>query len=156
MNALASRRIWTGIVVAACFAAQGCGPSDPLEMTVDADSLVGFAMWRNKAADRLDPAQMAEFDEAVREIRYKAMTVGTASGTEAVEEAAREVINGRTARDVMEMGLEWELSRLEAERWELGTASSGNAHARTKPGDTDSANYLQEIVQRQDARAREE
>jgi hypothetical protein len=156
MNAFASRAVRSGIVVAACIFAQGCGRSDPLDMTVDADSFVALVMWKDKAADRLGPVQMAEFDEAVREIKFEAMADGAASGTEAVEEVAREMINGRTARDVMEMGLEWEMSRLQAEHWALDTASSSNARARTKPGDTDSANYLQGIVQRQDARAREE
>ncbi|HEY5079222.1 MAG TPA: hypothetical protein VII43_05220 [Opitutaceae bacterium] len=154
-RSLARRIGWGALLAAACAASQGCGPPDPLEMTVDADSSVGFAMWKNKAADHLDAAQMADFEEAVREFKYEAMAKGAASGSEAVGEAALQAVNGHTVRDVMEMGLGWELSRLQAERRAQGTAASGNARARTKPGDTASAEFLQDLVQRQEARVRE-
>jgi hypothetical protein len=143
------------LLAACCFLLQGCGPSDPLDKTVDADSPGSFEIWKAKAYDYLDADQMAEFEEAVREIKYEAMATSAATGSEAVNEAARQAVNGRTVRNVMERGLAWELSRLQAERWAQNSAASANFHARTKPGDTESASYLHDIVQRQEARVRD-
>jgi hypothetical protein len=146
---------WKIILAAACAATQGCGPSDPLDLTVKADTYVGFAMWETNARERLDPAQMADFEEAVQEIKYRTMANATKGSTETVEEAARDAVDGRSVRYVLELGLGWELSRLQGERAELDKATSGNAHAYTYPDDTASADYLNSLVKRQQARLRE-
>jgi hypothetical protein len=149
-----SRRTHWKILVATAWAAavQGCGPADPLDMKVDADTYTGFSMWEASARERLEPGQMADFEEAVQEIKYRTMADGTASGTELVEEATRNAVNGRSVRYVLELGLGWELSRLQGERAELDKATNGNAHAYTYPGDTASANYINDLVKRQSAR----
>jgi hypothetical protein len=137
-------------------ALQGCGPTDPLDLNVNADTYVGFSMWETSARERLEPAQMADFEEALQEIKYRTMADATAGSTETVDETTRDAINGRSVRYVLELGLGWELSRLQGERAELDKATNGNAHAYTYPGDTASANYLNDLVKRQEARLRAE
>jgi hypothetical protein len=143
---------WRTFVAAACAAAQGCGPQDPLEMTVAADSVVSFSMWKERASDRLGAAQMADFEEALQELRFRTMADGNATGSEAVEEATLAVIDGRTVRYVLELGLGWELSQLRIEHSQLDFSMRENAWLRIRKGDTDSAEYLYQLRQRQEAR----
>jgi hypothetical protein len=138
-------------VAAVCLASSGCGPSDPLETKVIADDPVAFSMWESKSHDLLPPAQIQEFDDAVQEYKFHIMAEGKATGSEAVSDSMREAINGRTIRYVLQQGLGWKLSRLEAERAGLEGVMAQNAQMRTRPGDTASADYLNVFRKRQEA-----
>jgi hypothetical protein len=133
-------------------AVAGCGPSDPLDGKVSANDELGLSMWRAEAARQLTPSQAADFDRAVQEMRFHIMAAGTASGSRAVEEAVLQMINGQTVRHVLQQGLGWELDRAESERSTLEAGMKTNALMRTRPGDSDSANYLADLRARQVAR----
>jgi hypothetical protein len=138
----------------ACLAAAGCGPSDPLNGKVDAGDGLAFSMWRSGAEHDLTPQQVIDLDRSVQEIKFHIMAAGAASGGEAVDAAMRQMINGLTIRQVLQRGLGWELERAEAERSALETGMKNNALMTTRPGDTDSADYLVALKERQTARLR--
>jgi hypothetical protein len=66
----------------------------------------------------------------------------------------RQMINGLTVRQLLQRGLGWELDRAEAERSALETGMRQNALMTTRPGDTDSSEYLIALKERQTARLR--
>jgi hypothetical protein len=134
-----------------CIALAGCGPGDPLAMTVNAADSIGFAMWESDASNRLTAQQMADFGEALQETKFRAMA-GGATGAADVERASCAMIDGKTVRGVLQMGLSWELDRLQAERVALAKAMDVNAQYRTRPDDVDSKTYLAELHERQDKR----
>jgi hypothetical protein len=140
------------LVALACAAAAGCGPSDPLEGKVDANDDLALSMWRSGAERDLTPQQVGDFDRAVQEIKFHIMAEGAVSGSDAVSAAMRQIINGQTVRHVLQQGLGWELERAEAERSTLEVGMRQNALMTTRPGDTDSANYLSDLKERQTAR----
>jgi hypothetical protein len=135
-----------------CAAAAGCGPSDPLEGKVDAADGLAFSMWRSGAEHDLTPQQVIDLDRSVQEIKFHIMAGGAASGGDAVDAAMRQMINGLTIRQLLQKGLGWELERAEAERSALETGMKQNALMTTRPGDTESADYLVALKERQTAR----
>jgi phage tail protein X len=138
------------VSAALAFAAvPGCKPSDPLDERVVAGNTLALAMWRNDAPRELTERQMADFDRAVQEIRFHVMAQGTASGSDAVQDATLQMIDRQTVRHVLQQGLGWELDRAEAERSTLEAGMKTNAQMRTRPGDTDSADYLTDLRRRQ-------
>jgi hypothetical protein len=142
------------LLAALALAASGCGPTDPLDGKVDAADDLALSMWRSKAEGDLSPQQLQDFDRSVQEIKFHIMAAGSASGAEAVGLAMRQSIDGQTLRHVLQQGLGWELERAEAERSTLETGMKQNALMTTRPGDTDSANYLADLKERQTVRLR--
>jgi hypothetical protein len=140
------------LCVALACAASGCGPSDPLEGKVDASNELSYSMWRSRVERDLTPQQVIDLDRSVQEIKFHIMAGGTASGSEAVEDAARQMMDGQTVRHVLQQGLGWELDRAEAERSTLETGMKQNALMTTRPGDVDSADYLVALKERQTVR----
>jgi hypothetical protein len=140
--------LWLLFAALACGTA-GCGPSDPLETKVVANDELGLSMWRGEASRRLTLRQVADFDRALQEIRFHIMATGAASGSKPVEDAMLQAIDGQTLRHVLQEGIGWELERAEAERSTLEAGMKTNALMRTRPGDTDSANYLTDLRARQ-------
>jgi hypothetical protein len=135
-----------------CMMAAGCGPGDPMESKIEANDELSLSMWRSKVERDLTVQQVHDFDQATQEIRFHIMADGTASGSDAVAEAMRKAINGQTLRHVLQQGLGWEVQRAEAERSSLEAGMKANAQMRTRPGDTDSANYLSDLHERQATR----
>jgi hypothetical protein len=140
--------LWLACAALAC-AVAGCGPSDPLEAKVAANDDLGLSMWEGEASRDLTLGQMADFKLALQEIRFHIMATGAASGSKPVEDAMLQMINGQTVRHVLQEGLGWGLDRAEAERSTLEAGMKTNAQMRTRPGDTDSANYLSDLRERQ-------
>jgi hypothetical protein len=141
------------LLAAAAFAAlSGCGPSDPLEGKVDAPNELSYSMWRSAAERDLTPEQVKDVDRSLQEIKFHLMAGGTVRGSEAVEAAALQMIDGQTVRHMLQQGLGWELDRAEAERSTLETGMKQNALMTTRPGDTDSADYLVALKERQTVR----
>jgi hypothetical protein len=140
------------LVGLACLAAAGCAPGDPLNGKVDASDGLAFSMWRSSAGHDLTPQQVIDVDRSVQEIKFHIMATGAASGGEAVDAAMRQMINGLTVRQLLQQGLGLELKRAEDERSALETGMKNNALMTTRPGDTDSAEYLVALRERQTAR----
>jgi len=139
---------WLLLSALACILS-GFAPGDPLESKVSASDELGLSMWRGEASRQLTLRQLDDFDRALQEIRFHVMAAGTASGSKPVEEAMLRMIDGQTLRHVLQQGLGWELERAEAERSTLEAGMHTNALMRTRPGDTDSANYLADLRGRQ-------
>ncbi len=142
------------LLAAACAAAQGCSPGDPLEGKVDAPNELSYSMWRAAAERDLTPEQVKDIDRSLQEMKFHIMAAGTARGSDAVEAATLQMIDGQTVRHVLQQGLGWELDRAEAERSTLETGMKQNALMTTRPGDVDSADYLAALKERQTARLR--
>jgi hypothetical protein len=143
------RSLRLGPAVALVIFAAGCSRGDPLESTVKATDETTFTMWRSGEVDRVAPEQCADIDKAVQEIRFQVIAEGKASGSDAVEEATLQEIDGLTVRALLLRGLGFELARAESERSTLDNSMKINAKMRTRPGDTESATYLTDLRDRQ-------
>jgi len=115
-----------------------------------------LSMWKASASQRLSPEQLADFNEAYQEIKFEIMAEGTASGGPAEEAAALEKVNGKTVRSVLQLGLGRELRRLEYEQNQRLQSIKFNAGIATRPDDTRSQRYLEEIHEHQLQRLRDE
>jgi hypothetical protein len=136
----------------ACLAGAACTPADPMDERVDAGTYLDFSMWRSGAVGRMTPAQVADFDESIQEIRFHVMAEGKASGSGDVEGAMLEAVDGLSVRDVLKLGLGWELARATDEKEAIEASMRQNALLRTNPGDGAAANYLADLNDRQAAR----
>jgi hypothetical protein len=130
----------------------GCGSTDPLERKVKSSDFVSFSMWEYKAESDLTPDQVADLKQALQEERFHIMAEDKAHGSEAIEDALMETIDGQTLRQVILQGLGYGLDRSEAERDRLEDSLKKNSGMTTRPGDTESASYLSELHDRQVAR----
>ncbi len=150
-SAFRRRRARSGRFLAAFlgFAVAGCGPSDPLAMKVDGRDFLALSMWKSDASRRLTAQQLADFDEAVQEVKFRMMADRAANGGVSVDKASLEAIDGKTVTQVLQMGLGWEFERMDAERAELARAIEQNAQMRTRPGDFESKTYLSDLHDRQ-------
>jgi hypothetical protein len=140
---------------AACaclFLTAGCGGGDPLDHKVVSGDQVSFSIWESKAEDSLTPDQVSDMKAALQEYKFHIMAEGSVHGSEAIEAALMDSINGKTLREIILQGLGWGLDREEAERAALEDSLKKNALMTTKPGDTASANYLSDLHDRQVAR----
>jgi hypothetical protein len=151
-NARRTLARWRVAAAVLSLAAGGCAPRDPLDTRVSADTYTSFSIFMAKIGERLGPEGTKDLNEAVQEFRFRVMAEGKASGSDAVDEAMRQAIDGRTVGEVLRGGLGRELTRLEAERDQLRKSMAENALMRTRPGDHDSANYLTDLRQRQEVR----
>lgn len=126
----------------------GCGPSDPLDIRVDAKNYIAFSMWEADAGTKLTAQQLSDFNEALQEIRFRIMADGTAPGGTGVEQASWAIIDDKTIRDVLWMGLGRELERVQAEQAALAKAMGYNRRLYARPDDIDSKNYLSYLRER--------
>lgn len=121
-----------------------CQPADPLEREVSASTPVALAMWQSRLSSGGTTDLRREFEAACLEIRLKVMADKEASGSEPVDRAMREKIHGRPLREVLQLGWESRLWRLQPEYAELERVIAVNAGLETRPGDTASARHLRE------------
>lgn len=129
-----------------------CQRGDPQARPLEAANPGRLATWRMKMAESFRPEEWREFDAALQEIRLRIMADREASGSEAIEAALCRRIDGRTFREVLILGDENKLARLDPVRRELKSAIDGNAKLVTKPGDDASAKYLDGYRARQEER----
>ncbi|MDO8542163.1 MAG: hypothetical protein Q7S40_17125 [Opitutaceae bacterium] len=139
-------------LAAAAFATAGCTPTPLMERKIPAESSSAFASWQGRMRGDFNTAQWADFEEALQEIKLKLMADNEASGTDKVNEVMRSKINGRTVREVLQLGYTAKLWRFGVERSELERMIKENATLLTKPGDTASAEYLERKHRDQTAR----
>jgi hypothetical protein len=144
------------LFAAVCLALSGCGPSDPLEIKVEGTNQLDHSMWKMKASERLSPEQVADFDEALQEIKFQIMSEGKASGGEAITAAALGKISDLSVREVLGMGLGRKLQRLQDEQDVRLKTIQYNSGIATRPGDTRSQEYLEEVHDRQVQQLRDE
>jgi hypothetical protein len=135
-----------GLVV---FFAAGCRPTNVLEEKVNARTAFDFTMWRVHIAKMLTPPEQQELTEMIQEISYWVTTRGKATGSVAVDEAVRGEIDGLTVRALLLKGYEMKRRRLDLEKVKAEIEVATNSRLRTRPGDSDSADYLALVRQRQ-------
>jgi hypothetical protein len=130
----------------------------PLDRTVSAPTGWGYLEWRSDAFGDFPADLRQDFDAAMQELRFKAMRDG-AAGTDAIDASVAKEANGKTVREVLQLGLGAKLHRLEQQRALIDAMMDQNAQLITRPGDADSASFLetkrQDQVARRDAIATE-
>ena len=107
------------------------------------------------ASDRVTIDEWREFDALLQEIRLRVTAERQASGSEAVEAAMRARIDGETFRDVLVMGYEARLKRLEPERGEVRYALDVNIQRAAIERDAGAKRDLQRMRERQEKRLQE-
>lgn len=155
------RHLACSALAAALLAAAGCGPADPLAKKVSARTQSGFASWRAQIASDAGTETRRQVNLALDEIRLKAsaereadrrMGRPIASGGEGLDEAVREKVDGRTLREVVQLGYELREQRLARELAALEDAMKMNAQLVTRPGDVESRQHLDGVRDRQQGR----
>lgn len=125
------------ILALAGLALAGCSQTPPLDRIVPGDSASALEHWREKVQDDFTAAQWEDFDMALQEIQFKIVADPDAKGGDPVEAKVREKIAGRTVREVLRLGFESKLARLEAEGAQLEEFIRMNA--KVKPGSAPTA-----------------
>jgi hypothetical protein len=139
-----------GPAAACLIVAVGCSKGDPLDSRVKASDEATYDMWRTDENGAVSPEQLGDIDRAVQEIRFQVMAAGKASGSEAVEAATLQEIDGMTVRTLLLRGLRSQLARAEAERSMLEESLKINAQTRIRATNTDSVNYLTDLTDQRD------
>jgi hypothetical protein len=117
--------IFVGAVLAVLLA--GCGRSDPKTLRIANASPGALALWRATIQPSLNSAQWRELEAAVQEVRWSVTARGSAANDPATVEALGERLQGRTLDEVLRLGWETKLRRLEGIRAELKEAVNANA-----------------------------
>lgn len=134
------------------FLVGACSRGDPHAAPIGAADRGALAKWRMIAADRFTREEWREFEAALQELRLQVMAHREATGSEAIDDAVCRRIDGRTFREVLVLGCESKLERLEPVRNELKTALDTNALLVTQPGDREAQKHLEGFRQRQGER----
>lgn len=137
----------TYLVFSFCWS--GCHPEEKLDEKVSASTPLDLMMWRTHIARRQRPEERLELDDMLQEIGISVMVRQIASGSEAVDAAIREEIDGITLRELLRRGQGARRQRLDLERVRLQICISRNACIQTRPGDTASADYLANVREKQ-------
>lgn len=149
------------LTVAVVLSAVGCAPRDPLERVVSVPTSVRFATWRAHVASDSGVEMRRRVEDALQEIRLKvagdrelkrAMGEPVVRGSEELDEAVRQRVDGRPLREVLQLGCELRLRRLQEELAGLEDALGKNAQLVTRPGDLDSKHHLDGLRERQHVR----
>jgi hypothetical protein len=136
----------------------GCGPRDPLDQIVAAPTLGRLSSWRARIASDSDSTTRRRVEEALQEIRIsyaaereikRQMEEPVVRGTEALDEAVRQSVNGLKLRAVLKHGYELRVRRLKEELAGLEDAMGKNARLVTRPGDLESKHHLEGLRERQ-------
>jgi hypothetical protein len=152
------RRSHALLALALLVGATGCAPADPLERIVAARTPDRFATWRAHITSDSSRETRRSVEEALQEIRLsiagerelkRAMGEPVVGGSEKVDEAVRQRVDGRPLREVLQLGYELRARRLKEELAGLEDALSKNAKLVTRPGDLDSRHHLEGLRERQ-------
>jgi hypothetical protein len=136
-----------------------CARTPPYQQVIEAVSTAQFDLWRADHLGVLMPEDRSWFNVAIQEFKFQVMLSGKATGSEAVDAAMREKINGRKLIDVMREGLQAYLKRKTADKDDLERAILINSKLHIPPGDEEKAKELaefQENLRNRLARLKEE
>jgi hypothetical protein len=112
-----------------------------------------ISAWRSRVAPHFSREQWADFDAALQELRLQASTQG-ASGSEAQTEAVGRAIGGHTFNEVLRLGAEAKLARLEGIATELKRMVDANSVLIARPGSEEAAEVLDHRLRDQRDRLR--
>lgn len=148
-------------VLAILLVTAGCARRDPLEQTVSVATAGRFAAWRAHIASDSGVETRRRVEEALQEIRLnvtgerelkRAMGEKVVAGSETIDEAVRQRVDGRLLVEVLQLGYELRVRRLGEELAGLEDAMSRNARLVTRPGDLESKHHLEGLQDRQRVR----
>lgn len=131
---------WLGVIVLG-LASCARPPADPLDQSVTFTTLSAQQQWRGRIGRDVKPEQAADIDVAIQELKFQAMAGGV-SGSEAIAAAVAEQTNGKTVRQLIELGLCAKLDRLEEQRNAATNFLAQNALLVTRDTDPASTEYL--------------
>lgn len=149
------------VLVALGWAMAGCAPADPLDHVVSTSTLSRFAAWRSHLASDSGPELRVSVEEALHELRLslagerelqRQLEQPIPAKAETYEEQLRRRVDGRPLREVLQLGCELRLRRLQEELAGLEDAMAKNAKLVTRPGDLESQHHLDGLRERQQAR----
>ena len=148
-----------GLWLVLCLA--GCDSRDPLERVMSVPTVNRLAAWRSHVASDYNVETVKRIEEALQEIRLaitgeqelkRQMGEKVTGGSDAISEAVRQRVDGRTLREVLQLGFELRVRRLKEELAGLEDAMSKNAQLVTRPGDLESKHHLEGLRDRQTVR----
>lgn len=134
----------------------GCTRPPAFQQPVKADTPLSFTMWRSDLGDALTPQEWAWFDLAIQEFKFQIMKAGQVTGSEAIDEAMREKIDGRKLVEVMQQGLGLRVQRIQSDKTELEYAMQINARSRIKPSEARELAEFQKNLEKKLAKMNEE
>ena len=123
-----------------------------MEDIIVATTDFNMSEWKSEVAGDFTLEEWNDFDAAVQEIKFEVMASGKASGSDGVQNAAFQKINGQTVHDVLKTGFNLKLKRLTGEREKIAAYFAINKKFRTKEGDDESAQQLKNIRAEQEHR----
>jgi hypothetical protein len=141
-----ARRCLFLVFLAGALFAAGCQRTPKLDLKVTAGTARDFSSWQTQNRGEFTPAEWSEFEAVQQDIKLRIIALKEATGTDAVNEALRAKIHGKTFREVMRLGYDDRLWRLNVERTEFQKMVAGNSTLRTAEGDIASANELRRKI----------
>ena len=138
-----------------------CAARDPLERVISAPTSGRLAAWRSHAASDYNVDTFRRIEEALQEIRMsvagdrelkRQLGEKVESGVDPLDEAVRQRVDGRRLREVLQLGYELRVRRLQEELVGLEDAMAKNSQLVTRPGDLESKHHLEGLQERQRVR----
>lgn len=160
LSAFRRRRPGLALLAAALLSAAGC-QRDPLERKVSAGTATSFSVWRASIDSDGSAETRRLVADALFEIRLKVSgdrelqrltDAKPAAPPPPIDDAVRARVDGRILREVVQLGYELRVLRLESELAGLLEAMRKNANLITRPGDVESRQHLDGVRDRQQAR----
>jgi hypothetical protein len=149
------------VAALACLLLAACAARDPLERVISAPTTGRLAAWRSHAASDYNVDTLRRMEEALREIRLnvagerelkRQLGEKVESGADSLDEAVRQRVDGRRLREVLQLGYEMRVRRLQEELAGLEDAMAKNSQLVTRPGDLESKHHLEGLQERQRVR----
>ncbi len=94
----------------------GCGPSDPLDRKIDAESPTALAIWHRNQARAFSPLELQRFDRAQKELQWFVVTEWQGLAPAEQQAKWRDHVHGVTVRQFIIQGHQFANLRLERER----------------------------------------
>lgn len=93
----------------------GCGPADPLDRKIDAESPTALAIWHRNQARALSPLELQRFDRAQKELQWFVVTEWQGLDPQAQQAKWRDHVHRVTVRQFIVQGHQFANLRLERE-----------------------------------------
>jgi len=120
-----------------------CARTSVYQQPVKAGSPISFTLWRADADDVLTPQERAWLDLALQEFKFQIMQAGRVTGSEAIDAALREKIDGIKLIEVMRDGLQLRLKRYTSDKADLERSIQINSQTRISPDEKDALDKFQ-------------
>lgn len=125
----------------------GCGGGHGSNDKIDVKSQQDFDQWLSDATQaQQDPDRARILREAVSEVKLDIMAHTNASGEAGISDAFIQKVNGLTTLDLMKLGLNDRIKRLEGENHEAKSLLEQNSKMTSRPGDDAGAQALKSHV----------